>query len=265
MNTKKLLPVFIVLFIVAVVTMILLHQMMRTKFQERDYEAIRKSGAINVVSEYNLEDYYISGDSIDGRQYDLCRFIANQSGLDVHIFLENDLATCIKGLEDKQYDVIARSIPITNENRQYLNFTVPISRNKQVLIQRIPAENDSVKLIRNQLDLAYQTLYLPKGSSTVLRLKNLSEEIAEPIYMEEVENHTQEQLMYMVAYREIDYTVVDRGVAEKTIRNFPELDMETEISFTQLQAWAVRESSPALLDSLNRWIEMYNQAQKGTK
>ncbi|MDR0546659.1 MAG: glutamine ABC transporter substrate-binding protein, partial [Dysgonamonadaceae bacterium] len=30
-----------------------------------------------------------------------------------------------------------------------------------------------------------------------------------------------------------------------------------DISFTQLQAWAVRKSSPVLLDSLNVWMTEY--------
>jgi membrane-bound lytic murein transglycosylase MltF len=69
-----------------------------------------------------------------------------------------------------------------------------------------------------------------------------------------MEGYTQEQILYMVAYKQIDYAVVDKRIALKNKKLFPEIDMETDISFTQLQAWAVRKNSPILLDSLNCWI-----------
>jgi membrane-bound lytic murein transglycosylase MltF len=208
---------------------------------------------LNIVTEYNSVDYYVSGDSIAGIQYNLCQYIEKCSGLKIEIFLENNLENCIQKLENNTYDIIALNIPITNEGKKELAFTIPITQNKQVLIQRKPkTEKDT--LIRNQIDLAYKTIYISKNSPCILRLHNLSEEIAEPIYTKEIEEYSQEQLMYMVAYQEIDYAVVDKGIAVKNEKLFPEIDMKTDISFTQLQAWAVRQNAPALLDSLNRWI-----------
>jgi membrane-bound lytic murein transglycosylase MltF len=61
----------------------------------------------------------------------------------------------------------------------------------------------------------------------------------------------------MVAYGEADYAVVDKEIALKNALLFPHLDVNTDISFTQLQAWAIRKEAPVLLDSLNRWIADY--------
>jgi membrane-bound lytic murein transglycosylase MltF len=58
----------------------------------------------------------------------------------------------------------------------------------------------------------------------------------------------------MVARGDIDYAVCDQRIAEIAKSRFPEIDIKTDISFTQLQSWAVRKESTILLDSLNSWF-----------
>lgn len=232
---------------------------------ERDYFQIKQEGKLNIATEYNSLDYYITGDTIVGIQYELCKYIEKRSGLTVEIYPENDMYLCITGLENYTYDIIARNIPITNENKEFLSFTIPVGQSKQVLVQRKPSEGDSTFFIRNQIDLANKTIHVPKNSPNILRLRNLSEEIAEPIYIEEVEEYSKEQLIYMVASKEIDYAVVNQELALKNSISFPEIDIKTDISFTQLQAWAVRKTSPILLDSLNGWILDFKNYKTGKK
>lgn len=256
MKKKGLLALYFILLVLVLTSMYFLaHFFSEGKILgERDFSQIQKSGILNIVTEYNSVDYYVSGDSIAGLQYELCKYIGKRSGLEVNIHLENNLEKCIEGLEKQKYDIIARNIPITNQNKELVDFTVPITANRQVLVQR---KNDSIPLIRNQIDLANKTVYVPQESPNILRLKNLSEEIAEPIYISEIESYASEQLIYMVAYNEIDLAVVDREIALKNAANFPEIDIQTDISFTQMQAWAVRKTAPILLDSLNVWLTEY--------
>ncbi|MDR0995360.1 MAG: transporter substrate-binding domain-containing protein, partial [Tannerella sp.] len=54
---------------------------------------------------------------------------------------------------------------------------------------------------------------------------------------------------------EIDYAVCDRQAALALADSFPQVDLATDIGFTQPQAWAVRKTSPILRDSLNAWFE----------
>jgi membrane-bound lytic murein transglycosylase MltF len=225
----------------------------------RDWKEIKDEGVIHIVTEYNSIGYYVSGDTVAGTQYDLCKYIEERSGLQVFIRLENNLETAIDKLNRNIYDVIALNIPITSQSRAELAFTMPIVKSKQVLIQRKSAESDTIQLIRNQLHLAGKTIYVPQNSPVILRLQNLSEEIADPIHIAESIEYTQEELLYRVAYGSIDYAVVDQEIANKNKKNFPNIDSETDISFTQLQAWAVRQSSPVLLDSLNVWMVGYLQ------
>ena len=225
----------------------------------RDFPEIASEGVLNIVTEYNSVGYYVSGDTIAGIQYELCRYIEKRSGLQVRITPENSWENCLEKLKHNQCDIIALNTPVTNESKQMAAFTIPIVQNKQVLVQRKPDENDSLPLIRNQMNLAHKTVLVPARSPWILRLRNLSEEIAEPIYIQEIENCTQEQIIYMVVDGEADYAVADKAIALKNVQLFPNLDAGTDISFTQLQAWSVRKNAPVLLDSLNTWIAEYQR------
>ena len=251
MKSKKLVILYLTLLLIVMVTMISLNKNFSNN--TRDYNEIYKEGILRVVTEYNQTGFFASGDTIQGFQYELSRAISDISGLEIQIFSEMSLSESFAGLNDRRYDIIACNIPITTEIKENYHFTDPVVLNKQVLIQRA---NDSIPPIRNQLDLAEKTLYIPEGSPALLRIQNLRHEIGDTIYVVEEGLYSSEQLIIMVAKGDIDYAVCDRQIAIVAKEQFSEIDIETDISFTQLQAWAVRKESVTLLDSLNLWFGM---------
>ena len=270
MRSKKLLILYAFLLIVAVVTMVQLWRLNQRpkEIGPRDYPEIKEEGILRMITEYNQSGYFVSGDTVQGFQYELSQAIAKLSGLEVQTHLEMSLAKSFEELSDNKCDVIARNIPITSEMRENYLFTEPIVLNKQVLVQRTAEANNGQAPIRNQLDLAQKTLYIPKDSPALLRLQNLGHEIGDTIYVVEDELYSTEQLMIMVAKGDIDYAVCDQQIARMTQKNLPEVDILTDVSFTQLQSWAVRKDSPVLLDSLNSWLQqiknsgLYDQIYK---
>ena len=88
----------------------------------------------------------------------------------------------------------------------------------------------------------------PLGALDAFTRMNMQDEILK-IWQEK------EQLAIMVAKGDIDYAVCDQQTAVLSQKQLPEIDIKTDISFTQLQSWAVRKDSPILLDSLNSWLE----------
>ena len=235
MNTPKLAKIYFALLLIAAAVMFNLWYFGKSyrKYTPRDFADIKHEGILRVVTEYNEIGYYVSGDSMKGLQYELCKAIGNQSGLEVQIFIENDLENSIKGLLEQQYDIIARNIPVTTANKDNLSFSDPITLSKHVLVQRVKNDSSDVPFIRNQIELAKKTLYIAKNSPNILRLKNLSEEIADTIYIKEDEHYKDEQLLYMVANGDIDYAVVDQQIAFNNKKRFPQIDCGTDITFTQ--------------------------------
>ncbi|AHF11765.1 glutamine ABC transporter substrate-binding protein [Barnesiella viscericola DSM 18177] len=262
MKVKRHLYIYIGLLVVVVGIMAWLRP--KSEYHPRSFEEIEADGVLRIVTDYTPLSYYLQGDSLTGFDYELARMVGQRSGLAIEITPEVNLSKSIEGLERGQYDIIARQLPVTSEIKEELAFTVPIQLNRQVLVQR--KDNPShKKLIRNQLDLARETLYIVSDAPTRLRINNLAREIGDTIYIQEEETYGAEQLIMMVATGEIEFAVCDKAIAQQMSKDYPQLDCNTDISFTQFQSWALRKNDSILLDSLNKWITDIQQEDRYKK
>lgn len=232
------------------------------KFVERDYGELEKKGSVNIVTNFDPIGYFVSSDTVAGYNHDLLKALQRYTSLHFNISIENSLDKSFEGLKDGKYDIIARNIPINSNLKNDYSFTKPTVYNKLVLVQRKADYNDGVEPIRNHLKLAKKLIYIPKDSPSKLRLNNLQHEIGDTIYIKEDSIYEAGQLALMVAASEIDFTVCDSRTAETLLSKIPELDINTDIGFTHLEAWAVRTKSPVLLDSLNTWINDFKKTEE---
>jgi len=214
---QKRIYLYLLFLVVAVAAMIGLRNVInrpeKPPSTPRDYNEIMASGALNVVTDYNSIGYYVSGDSTQGFQLEMIRALEKEWGVQVHLFLENSLDDNLEGLLYHRYDLVARNIPVNSQLKDFFSFTDPITLNKQVLVQRKAAYNDSIEPIRQQLNLAKKTIHVAKDSPEILRLNNLSHEIGDTIFIMEDPTYEVEQLVMMVAAGDIDFTACEENVA----------------------------------------------------
>ena len=127
----------------------------------------------------------------------------------------------IIGIIEGKFDILATGTVITTQSKDTLLFTHPLALSKQVLVQRKQEEGEpDSTYITSQLDLAHKKLHVIKGSPALLRLHNLMNEIADTIYIEEVAQYGPEQLLAMVAGKDIDYAVCDENIASQLLPRF---------------------------------------------
>jgi len=197
-----------------------------------------------------------------GYEYELLHAFAKKIGVQLEIIVAKDMDQIFDLLNKNEVDIIAANLTVTKERLELVNFTEPLLYTRQVLIQRKPKGWEKMKrddvdklVVRNTLDLSGKKIHVRKGSSFYSRLISLSEEIGEKIEIIESpgENNT-ELLINKVATGEIDYTIADENVAMINQTYYPNLDIETPISFPQKIAWAVRKKSPQLNKALDDWI-----------
>ena len=246
------------------------------------FEKIKQRGRLIALTDYNSTSYFIYRGTPMGFQYDLLRMLAEHLGVNLEIIVSSDLDESFNKLKIHECDLMAINLTVTKERSKIVKFTKPVSYTKQVLIQRKPEgwKNMTKRkieklLIRNQLDLAYKTVYVQKGSSFYQRLHSLSNEIGDSINIVPVDNYETEQLITLVANKEIDYTVADENIALINQTYYSNIDVKTAISFPQKLAWAVAPESDELLDEINFWLEsikhtakyavIYNKYFKNTK
>lgn len=225
----------------------------------RSYEEIIRSGTLRAVTEYNAISYHAQGDTIGGLHYELLQAFAKEKGLTVEIIPEMSVEKRIEGIQSGTYDLLANNVLISSERKDSLLFTHPILLSRQVLVQKKPIEKNDESHINSLLDLAGKTIHVVKESPSILRIRNLSNEIGDTIYIQEVEKYGQEQLLAMVAGGDIDYAVCDESIAMAATEYLPRLDIETAISFTQFYSWGVNKENTILLDTLNTWLETYKE------
>ena len=260
MKKTKLLRYIILGVVTALIATFLMPPKEKPKGKPRDYAEIASEGILHAATEYNSISFYVDGDTLSGFHYELIEAFARDHHLKVAISPEMSFNKRLSGLADGKYDVIAYGILATSELKDSLLLTTPIALNRQVLVQRKTESSDDSLFIKSQLDLAGKTLNVVKGSPSILRIHNLGNEIGDTIYVKEDDLYSGEQLAIMVAKKDIDYAVCDQQIARKSKELLPEIDIETDISFTQLQSWAVRKDSPILLDSLNSWLNRIKES-----
>lgn len=221
----------------------------------RDFPEIEESGIIKAVTEYNAVSFYVDKDTIKGFDYELLNAFARSKGLEAEITPEMSFEKRLEDISSGKYDIMAPGTATTAELKDSILFTIPISIGKYVLIQR--TDSTDGYHIKKQLDLADKTIYTIKDSPAVMRIKNLMNEIADTIFIEEIAEYGTEQLMAMVSGGDIDYAVCEENTANIYLPSFDNLDINTEISFNQFYSWGVNKNSPQLLDSLNSWLKTY--------
>lgn len=228
----------------------------------RDLNEIEKTGKLRVITDYNSTSYFIYRGTPMGYQYELLKQLCKELNLELELTVNSSLDDAFSQLVNNECDLLAINLNITNERKEMFSFTSPIGQTRQMLIQKKPTGWQTMRksevnkyLVKEVLDLGGKTVHVVQKSAYGSRLRNLQNEIGDSIDIVGVDNYEAEQLIALVDKGEIDYTVADEDVAKLNQTYFPDIDVNTPISFKQNQAWAVNENSTELLKKINHWIE----------
>lgn len=234
---------------------------------EVDFDEILERGTLRAITSYSPVSYFIYRGQPMGYEYELLNQFAELHDLDLELIVARDLDDMFVRLNRGEGDLIAYGLTITRERRQNIEFTVPLNTTRQVLVQRKPDGWRQMRLheidrtlLRSPIDLAGETVVVRRASAYEERMRNLEDEIGADINVIVAEaGMTTEQLIRLVAEREIDFTIADENIARLNRAYFPILDIETPVSLPQQTAWGVRQNSPELLEALNSWLTAYQR------
>src|SRR3990170_6381096 len=233
-----------------------------------DLNAIVKRGYINALVDNNSISYFIYKGHPMGYEYELLKLLADQLKVDLKIKVTSGVDRAIEQLNNGEGDIIAFPLTINKPLKKSVTFTQPHFNAYQVLVQRKPEnwrrltlDQINENLIRNPVDLIGKEVHVISGTSHVMRLKNLSEELGgDVIIREDSINSESESLVRKVALGEIDYTVADHMLAHVNTSYYPILDVQTVLSMPQQIAWALRKNAPQLRETINQWLTKIKKA-----
>jgi membrane-bound lytic murein transglycosylase F len=215
----------------------------------RDWDEIVESGELVVLTTYGSKSYFNYHGREMGYQYELARQFARDMKLKLILKVLPKASLLQNRLLDGDGDFIAYRMPITNESKQEFLFADHKYETHQVLVQAV-----SDTMITSLEQLIGKKVYVLADSKYEERLRNLNEEIGGGIIIRPVKNNIDvDKLIDDVSLGKIPFTIADEDIAVLNkiyLRNIDFID----ISFPQLSAWAVRKTSPILLEKINEWL-----------
>lgn len=232
-----------------------------------DLPEIIKKGKLVVLAENSSTSYFIYRGKKMGFEYELLKEFAQEIGVDLEVKIVSNLDEINQMLNDGEGDIVACNYTITKERQNEIDFSIPFLRTSQVLIQRKPEGWDKMtrdemrkKLLIDPVQLANKKIYVWKNSSYYQRLIHLQEEIGDSILIQgETGEVSGEDLIEQVSEGKIDYTVVEKNIAQVNSRFYDNIDINLEISVRQKIGFAVRKTSPLLKARINQWLNSYMQ------
>lgn len=234
--------------------------------QDNSLSDVLQRGKLIATTNYNSSNYFIYRGEPAGYEYEMLEAYAKYLGVDLELVVNEDYEEAVADLERGGVDLIAMGIKVIGERTRQVEFSKPLLQTRQVLVQRLPDNWRRMRtiaevqqhLIRNPLELVGKMVYVPRHSAYSQRLRNLQEEMGDSIMIVEFPQ-SDEKLIEMVARGEIDYTVCDEHVAIVNKKYFPDIDVETALSFPQNVAWAMRKHDNALKQNLDEWLETFTK------
>jgi len=228
-----------------------------------DFADIKARNELRVAVDYSATTYFLYKGQPVGFEYELLKRFSKNMGVDLKIIIQPSIKESFSKLQRGEVDLIAYPLAITPSRKEQVDFTTHYQTVRQMLIQRKPKGWRKINphamnkiLIRNQVDLLGKKVHVLNASSYIETLKSLEKQIGGEIdIIEDSASVESDEMIRRVSIGKYDYTVADENLAQANSFYYPNIDFETPVSFPTRIAWAVRKTSPVLLDSLNINIE----------
>ncbi len=242
----------------------------------RDLADIKKGGTLTVLAPYNSTTYFIYRGEPLGYEYELLQSFAQSEGLHLKMVVVADPKSLFTILNSGEGDIAADRLVPTSDND--VSFTKALYHTEPVLVQQgappdkagkgtekklnpgpadpLPQVDVQARLITRPAQLSGQTVTLPERSPYDRTLVEVSDEISGEIHVVEIGGQIQDEaLAEKVAKGEVQFTVMQKNLAELKEAEFKNLKVRPILSKSHSVSWAVRKNSPDLLNALNQWIE----------
>lgn len=219
-----------------------------------DVDRITDSDTLRVATLSRSTSYFdIQGVEM-GYEYELAQNLADYLHVNLKVETGKDIDEMVMMLQNGVVDVIAYPVPITTEGKSTMSYANHDYISRQVLVQRV-GKNRYLE-VQSTTDLLDKEVSVVENSKYHKRLKAIDEEIGGGLQIQTFSNEENEEtLISKVSSGEINFTLVDENIAKANKTYYDNLDISVPASLNHRAAWAVRNTSGELLDTVNSWFE----------
>ncbi len=211
-------------------------------------DRIENAGEITVLTRNNAHCYYIYRDRPMGFEYELARAFSEYLGVKLKVITPT-WEGLVDALSSEKGDFIASSMTITDSRKKLMDFSDEYLSMQQMVI--LHTNNYQIKGIE---DLEGKTVHVRRGTSYEERLKQLNYEGIH-INIKLHDDTPTEELIRMVAEKEIEITVADSNIADLNRRYYPDVKGAFSIEKAETLGWAVKKGEKALLKKINNFLD----------
>lgn len=215
---------------------------------------VRTAGVLRVAATNNPMTCYDGPAGATGYECDLLGGFAESLGVKLDVRFVDNAPAALAAVMAGQADIAAAGINATPTRARQVRFTLPVQTVRQQLVYRLddPKPADPGALTGR--------LAVAVDSSGAERLSQLRERFPE-LRWEEVEGDGPDDLMYLVANGELDYTVANSDLIAINQRYYPKLRVAFDLSDQQSLAWALPiNSDDSLYDRVQSYLSGLGQA-----
>ena len=210
-----------------------------------DKDGILTRGTLRVAVDNNSSSFYIYRGRRMGYEYELLLDLGKELGVQVEFVVASDIDEAFTKLEEGRVDLIAMNVQQNAERESFVIFTEAIGSMSTVLVGR--------EKLTSWDTLGMDTVVVRKGAVYKSQLEQIKDSLDLDFTILEVQDH-EEILLDRVYEQELRWTVAEKNVAQTNATYYDELQLGLEVSKEEPVTWALRSTSPNLLQAVNSWL-----------
>ena len=210
-----------------------------------DKDGILTRGTLRVAVDNNSSSFYIYRGRRMGYEYELLLDLGKELGVQVEFVVASDIDEAFTKLEEGKVDLIAMNVQQNAERESFVIFTEAIGSMSTVLVGR--------EKLTSWDTLGMDTVVVRKGAVYKSQLEQIKDSLDLDFTILEVQDH-EEILLDRVYEQELRWTVAEKNVAQTNATYYDELQLGLEVSKEEPVTWALRSTSPNLLQAVNSWL-----------
>jgi len=223
---------------------------------------IQRRGKLIAITDDNPLNHFMLDGEHKGYQYEVLQKFANHLGVELEIIEEPDAHKALQYLKQRKVDILAMDIPSTFDVKHTIEFSEPVFKSRQVLVQRKPDNWRKMKdmkdveslMVKNLDQFKGKTIVLPAGKETQFYLFDLQHATGNQLSIISQPESNSAKMIEAVAAKEADYTIAYAHTANALSMIYRDLDVKTPVSPEIGISWVVRKGASNLLYEMNNWI-----------
>jgi membrane-bound lytic murein transglycosylase F len=245
---------------------------------DRDLPAIEQEKRLNVLFTFNSTGYFLLRGEPMGFEYELLRAFARDRELELAPVVVRDRDELFNRLDRGDGDVVAARLVRSADLETETLLSDAIYSTRPAVIQQVAPPEDvdlpeiaehltqprhpppppgtiRARRVQSAAELGGREVHLERRSPYRENLIEISEGIDGDIEVIEVEpGVATEALIRQVSRGEIELTVGQENAALLRSDYFTNIEVAPAVGPERETVWAVRQSSPRLLEALNQWL-----------